>query len=241
VARVRDAVIWHDLECGAYDCDLPLWRDLAAQTRGPILDVGAGTGRVALDLARRGHEVTALDVDEELLQALVVRAKGVPIDTVCADARDFRLGRRFALILVPMQTIQLLSGEPQRASFLAAARAHLEPEGILALAIADALEGYDERESMPPAPDMRELAGFVYASTPMRIVDYGDRIAIERRREIVDAAGEREVTQDVVSLERLTAAQIEQEARACGFRVLPRRHVPPTDEYVGSEVVMLGA
>jgi SAM-dependent methyltransferase len=238
---VRDAVIWHDLECGAYDCDLPLWRDLAAAARGPILDVGAGTGRVALDLARRGHDVTALDVEDELLQALAVRAKGVPIETVRADARDFTLARRFALIIVPMQTIQLLSGEAERASFLAAARDHLEPDGVLALAIADALEGYDEREAVPPAPDMRELAGYVYASTPMRIVDYGDRIAIERRREIVDVAGQRDVTQDVVTLEQLSAAQLEREARDCGYRVLPRKHVPPTDEYVGSEVVMLGA
>jgi SAM-dependent methyltransferase len=238
---VRDAVIWHDLECGAYDCDLPLWRDLAADARGPILDVGAGTGRVALDLARRGHDVTALDVEEELLQALAVRAKGVPIETVRADARDFALARRFALIIVPMQTIQLLSGEAERGAFLAAAREHLEPEGIVALAIADALEGYDEREAVPPSPDMRELAGYVYASTPMRIVDYGDRITIERRREIVDAAGQRDVTEDIVSLEQLSAEQIEREARACGYRVLPRKHVPPTEEYVGSEVVMLGA
>ena len=53
--------IWHDLECGAYAEDLPLWRSLASTYGDPVLDVGAGTGRVALDLARRGHRVTALD------------------------------------------------------------------------------------------------------------------------------------------------------------------------------------
>ena len=54
-------VLWHDIECGSYDLDLPLWRELADREGSPVLDVGAGTGRVALDLARRGHEVVALD------------------------------------------------------------------------------------------------------------------------------------------------------------------------------------
>ena len=55
------AAIWHDIECGAYTADLPLWEELAAG--GTVLDVGAGTGRVALRLARAGCAVTALDRD----------------------------------------------------------------------------------------------------------------------------------------------------------------------------------
>ena len=46
------AVIWHDLECGAYAEDLALWRSLAAERGDPVLDIGAGTGRVSLDLAQ---------------------------------------------------------------------------------------------------------------------------------------------------------------------------------------------
>ena len=54
-------VIWHDIECGGYAADLPLWRELAAAEAGPVLDVGAGAGRVALELARHGHAVTRGD------------------------------------------------------------------------------------------------------------------------------------------------------------------------------------
>src|SRR4051812_12173133 len=97
-----EAVIWHDVECGAYAEDLPLWRELAAAAPGPVLDVGAGTGRVALDLAARGIEMVALDADTELLAAL--RARAADVETVTADARAFDLGpRRFGAVIVPMQ------------------------------------------------------------------------------------------------------------------------------------------
>ena len=116
-------VIWHDLECGSYTEDLPLWRAFADECGGPILEVGAGTGRVALELARGGHEVTALDLDGELLAALEQRGAGLDVRTTRADARAFELDGGFALCLVPMQTIQLLGGPPGGPSSCAGAGA----------------------------------------------------------------------------------------------------------------------
>ena len=83
--------IWHDLECGGYVEDLEVWRGLARRQGGPVLDVGAGTGRVTLDLARAGYAVTALDVCDELLATLRERAAGLDVATVAADARSFAL------------------------------------------------------------------------------------------------------------------------------------------------------
>ena len=104
-------VLWHELECGCYRADLPLWRELADREGGPILDIGAGTGRVSTVLADAGHEVVAVDVDETLLGALEERATAVKMQAVCTDARALALGRReFGLCIVPMQTIQLLAG-----------------------------------------------------------------------------------------------------------------------------------
>jgi SAM-dependent methyltransferase len=233
------AVLWHDLECGGYAEDLALWRELAASAGGSVLDVGAGTGRVALDLARRGHEVVALDSDGELLDALRERAGDTPVDTVVADARDFTLGRRFPLILVPMQTLQLLGGAEGRARFLARARGHLEPGGLLAAALADALEGFDADHDQPPLPDLREVGGVVYASRPVAVRDEGDRVAIERVREVVGRDGARAALGNVVRLDRLDAATLHAEARAHGLRALAPRHVPANSEYVGSTVAML--
>jgi SAM-dependent methyltransferase len=232
-------VVWHDLECGDYAEDLPLWRELAAAAGGPVLDVGAGTGRVALDLARRGHEVVAIDHDADLLATLRERAKDAPVETVVADARDFALGRRFALILMPMQTMQLLGGPAGRGLALARAREHLEPGGVLAVALADALEGFDETHDSPPLPDLREVDGIIYASRPVAVRDEGDRVAIERVREVVSPDGARISTRDVVRLDRVDAPGLEAEARAHGLEQLPARRVPATSVYVGSTVVLL--
>jgi SAM-dependent methyltransferase len=233
-------VIWHDLECGAYDADLEVWRALAGVAAGPILDVGAGTGRVALDLARRGHDVVALDRDPVLLAALERRAGGLPLETVCADATAFDLGRDFPLVIVPMQTAQILGGARARASFLACLRSHLRAGGHACLAIADTREAVTDELSEPPLPDLREIDGVVYASRPVAVVDEGDAVRIERLREIVDAGGTRTVLDDVVRLDVLAPERLEAEGAAAGFRVLPRLEVPENREYLGSTVVMLG-
>ena len=47
------AAAWQDVECGAYSADLEAWERLAAASEGPMLELGSGTGRVCLHLARR--------------------------------------------------------------------------------------------------------------------------------------------------------------------------------------------
>ena len=232
-------VIWHDIECGGYDLDLPLWRELAEREGSPVLDIGAGTGRVTLDLARRDHEVVALDRSAELLDALRERAAGLAITAVAADARDFAIDRRFPLVLVPMQTLQLLGGAEGRARCLACVREHLAPGGLLAVALADALECFDAEHDQPPPPDLRDVGGVVYASRPVRVRDLGSRAAIDRLRQIVALDGTLTTEENVVELDRLEPETLEEEALACGLRAERRRRVPQTLEYVGSTVVML--
>src|SRR3954463_12342373 len=150
---VNLAALWHDLECGEYREDLPAWRTLAAETGGPVLDVGAGTGRVTLDLAARGVPVVGLDTEAALLDALEHRAGGLPVETVVADARELAVARRFALVILPMQTLQLLGGARGRAGFLRRARVHLEPGGVVAAALGDAVDCFDEEHELPPPAD----------------------------------------------------------------------------------------
>jgi SAM-dependent methyltransferase len=236
------SVIWHDLECGGYLEDLHLWRELADRFGDPVLDVGAGTGRIALDLARHGHAVTALDHDANLIGELRRRAGGIELATVVADARDFDLGQQFALCVMPMQTIQLLGGAGGRADFLRCAHRHLRGGGVLAIALTDELEVYEVPEGSPvPLPDICERDGVVYSSQPTAVRADSGGFVLERRRETVSADGQLVVSRDAIRLDRLDAAQLEREAARMGLTPAGRSSVPATDDYVGSAVVMLSA
>ena len=233
-------VIWHDIECGGYAADLDLWRELAGAASGPVLDVGAGTGRVALHLAAHGHYVTALDRDAELLGALRERAaaRGLAVETVVADAAAFELPRRFALVAVPMQTLQLLDGEPARAGFFRSAALALAPGGLVAVAIADALEAFDEHAALP-FPDVGEADGLRYVSQPVAVRERPEAVRIERIRQIVSPGGGRTSEDDVIELRRLDPEKLAAEAAPHGLRAEAPIDIPPTDEHVGSTVVML--
>ena len=231
---------WHDVECGGYDVDLELWSALAAAgARGePVLDVGAGTGRVSLHLASQGHTVVALDTEPVLLEALRERGEGLPVQTAVGDARAMDLGRRFRLIIAPMQTVQLLGGREGRAAFLRGARAHLEPGGVVAAAVAYPLEAFDAARDGAPSPDRGEAGGVQLVSRPVAIRDEGDRVALVREREAISPDGERRRERDVIRLDRVAPDELAAEGAAAGLLPAGPLHIPATDEYVDSTVVV---
>jgi SAM-dependent methyltransferase len=245
--------IWHDIECGAYTADLPLWRDLADRAGGPVLELGAGTGRVALDLAELGHEVTALDSDAELLEELEARARrtGRPVKTVVADARRLpdeaagaslplagQLGEGFALVIAPMQFLQVLGGPVERAAVLRTAAAALRPGGIFAAAVAALDEAVSPDDAEPPLPDVGERDGWVYSSLPLDVRPEPGGVAVERLRQVVSPGGRLTEERHTERLDSLSAARLEREAAEAGLTPEARHDVESTPDHVGSEVIV---
>jgi len=106
-----------------------------------VLELGVGTGRVALPLAEAGYEVVGIDTSEAMLEqarasiAETKLPKGARLELQQGDMTSFDLGRTFGLVFVAANTLQhLLTTADQRACFQRA-RAHLEPGGIFAFSV----------------------------------------------------------------------------------------------------------
>jgi SAM-dependent methyltransferase len=237
-------VIWHEVECGAYAADLPLWEEIADEAGGPILDLGCGTGRVALHLARRGHQVHGLDSDPGLLAALRERAGVLPIEASVGDARDFALAAGFGLALAPMQLLQLFAGPEERLACLRCVARSLRAGGVAAFAIVESIAAgsnvsADGSISPDVVPDAREIDGWVYTSVPLDAGLRDGAIRVRRLRQTVSPSGELAEQVVEVRLQVLEASSLEAEAGAAGLAPAGRRHVAETEAHVGSTVVLL--
>jgi SAM-dependent methyltransferase len=227
-----ETVIWHELECAGYRADLPVWLQLAAQFGDPVLEIGAGTGRVTLALAVAGHAVDAVERDAELAAELASRSRGLPVAVICADACSLSAPRHYPLCIAPMQVLHLLEN---RDAFLERAADLLAAGGILAAALlGDGVEPFD----VDLAPDEVELDGVRYVSRPTALRNEDGTVVLERRHETIAPAGARSAT----SLQRLAPldrAGLEREAATHGFEPLATHTIAPTSEFAGSEVVVL--
>jgi len=230
---------WQEVECGGYSADLEAWEELATSCEGPMLELGCGTGRVCLHLARRGHEVWTIDVEGDLVAATASRAEAekLPVHALRADVREARLDRAFALVIAPMHVIQMLGGPGERGAALRGVAAHLRAGGRFAAAIVDGMPR-DLESGSPPLPDVREIDGWVYSSLPVDFATDDGRLDLRRVRQAVSPGGELRESEHIDSLWLLTASDLEAEAEAVGMRPAERIPVPPADGYIGSTIVV---
>jgi SAM-dependent methyltransferase len=106
---------------------------LAREAKGPVLDIGCGTGRILLPCMQAGADVDGLDLSEAMLNTLRQKAAALHLapGLYRADMSDFRLPRRYALIMITFNAfIHNLTQETQLRC-LELCRQHLAPEGVL--------------------------------------------------------------------------------------------------------------
>jgi SAM-dependent methyltransferase len=125
----RIADVYDDLPTHPDDADDAVTSLAELSEGGPVLELGIGTGRLALPLTRRGLAVSGIDASEAMVAKLREKPGGAEIPIIIGDFTDFDVDGRFSLIFVAYSTFFALpDADAQRRCFEAAAR-HLTPEG----------------------------------------------------------------------------------------------------------------
>jgi SAM-dependent methyltransferase len=144
---------YYDLENASFTEDLDYWLELAEEFGDPILEIGCGTGRVLLNLARRGHTVTGIDNAPEMLARLQAklnaasdRQMAAPPLLVPASMETFELPQLFRLAILPFNTFMHLLTAGAQLATLDRIRRHLAPGGVLALDLPNPGEAYAAQE-----------------------------------------------------------------------------------------------
>jgi SAM-dependent methyltransferase len=130
----------YDVSWWDFTDDVDFYENLARAVDGPILELGAGSGRVALRLAEDGYDVVGIDTSASMLEAgrrrlAATKLRKGRLDLVEADMTAFALERRFGLIFVAANTFQHLLTTAEQAACLSCVAAHLAPGGIFAMSI----------------------------------------------------------------------------------------------------------
>lgn len=128
-----------DYEAAGYEHDVAFYVERALASGGPVLEMGCGTGRILLEVARAGVEVAGVDVSGEMLARLEERLAGEPpevrrrVRTVRGDVRSVRVEGEFALVTAPFRVVQHLVERRDQRAWLANVARHLrrDPPGEL--------------------------------------------------------------------------------------------------------------
>lgn len=146
--------------------DVQFYIDEARDAGGSVLEVGCGTGRILLPIARSGHTIDGVDASPQMLDRCRSKLSGEPDevrDRVAlhqGDARALDLGRKFDLVIAPFRVVQHLTTIEDQLGFLGSVSRHLAPGGRLAfdvfnpnfaaLVSADGIEREDTPETTLP-------------------------------------------------------------------------------------------
>jgi len=113
--------------------DVSFYVDEAVRSGGPVLELGVGTGRIAVPIAAVGVRVVGVDLSPGMLEVARERAAlaGVELDLRRGDMRDPPVAERFPLVLIPFRSLLHMETDADRRAALRAAARVLAPRGRL--------------------------------------------------------------------------------------------------------------
>jgi SAM-dependent methyltransferase len=215
--------------------DIGFWHRMAGAGSGdPVLELGCGTGRVLVPLARTAVEITGLDLSAGMLERCRAKVAGQPrevrdrVQLVEADMTSFDLGRRFATIICPFAGFQQLLTVDQQLTCLGRCRAHLLPQGRLLLDLPNpdpapaeytrhALEEGEAAAQVVDWTDGRRIRWW------MTVIGYDRSLQCTRcevKYEIISADGGKRRVTETISLRYTFRYELEHLLFRAGFRLL---------------------
>ncbi len=121
--------------------DVDFYLAAARRARGPVLELGCGTGRIALPLGRAGFDVTGVDISPSMIRIARRKAEALfprlPVRFRRGDMTRFNLHRKFALALIPFRAFQHVQDPAKQRACLACVHRHLRPGGRLIVDLFD--------------------------------------------------------------------------------------------------------
>lgn len=210
--------------------DIPFWVQEAEASGGPVLELGCGTGRVAIPIAQAGVPVVGVDSSAAMLRLARAKARRLKLAQgllrfIRGDMRDLSLDQRFPLAIIPFRSFQFLLSVADQCQALEAIRRHLTPGGrlIFSLFVPD-LERLTRDPSTPlydsevtdPTTGHRLL--FWYQN---RYDQFNQMVAVRTIIEELDAHGDvvRKTYRDY-QLRYLYRFEVQHLLAACGYQVL---------------------
>jgi len=169
--------------------DVGFYRTLAAATRGCVVELGCGNGRILLELLAAGIDAIGVDASGGMLAELrqKARARGLPAPVARMDVRTLALRPGFALVLCPYSLVTYMTTDAAVSALLAGARAALAPGGRLVI------DAFVPRAPSPTDEftlDYRRPFGEHVLARWKRVRPAGPACnRIERRYRVEDAAG----------------------------------------------------
>ncbi len=113
------------------EVDIPFYKEQVKKYGEPVLELGCGTGRITIPIARKGHEITGLDISKQLLERGKEKAEeeDLDIEWIRGDMKDFYLDRKFNLIFVAFNSIHHILTLEDMEKVLKNVKEHLKPDG----------------------------------------------------------------------------------------------------------------
>lgn len=121
----------YDLQTRDVVEDIPFYLRQTRKYGGPVLELACGTGRITIPMAEQGIRITGLDISGPMLSQARKKAaaKGVNVEWVQADCRNFKLAKKFRLIFLPFNSITHLHDLESIEACLSCVGRHLARDG----------------------------------------------------------------------------------------------------------------